>query len=147
MAKWGDDGLWFGVVSRNCSCDNGSRDRVSKLVYSPRKRGVPVTLLSDDPDAAWQNLGSLIMNEAVVYRRWMRPGIPRPHDTDAGSIDAARNRNIIQIPTPGELIGQIDSRRGEVVMIPLFGGLPLEAGWAALPLFGDVGDARGEEDR
>lgn len=64
-------------------------------------------------------------------------GVPRPHDAGAESINALCTRNIVEILNLDELIGQIDSGRTEVVINPLIGGLPLEAGWASLRLFGD----------
>ena len=107
------------------------------FVYHP-ENGSTVTLLSDDPDAAWENFGPFIINEVLEYGKWKRPGVPRPHDTGAESIDAVRGSNVVEILTPDELIGQIESGRNQVVMNPLIGGLPLEAGWASLRLLGDV---------
>ncbi len=96
-----------------------------------------MTLLSRDPDAAWKNFGPFIMNETVEYGRGKRPGVPRPHDACAESINALCTRTIVEILNPDEPVGQIDWGRTAVVMNPLIGGLPLEAGWASLRLFGD----------
>ncbi len=103
------------------------------FVYRP-ENGSTVTLLSSDPDTAWKTYGPFIMNEAVEYSRWKRPGVTRPHDMAAHSIEEVRSRNIVEILAPEQLLDQIANGRREVVMNPLVGGLPLEEGWASLHL-------------
>jgi alkanesulfonate monooxygenase SsuD/methylene tetrahydromethanopterin reductase-like flavin-dependent oxidoreductase (luciferase family) len=109
----------------------------SGFVYSP-ENGSTVTLLSLDPDAAWDACGDHIVNETTEYSRWERPGVTRPNDGSADSVAQVRSRKIVEILTPDELISQIRSGRKEVVMNPLIGGLPLQDGWASLRLLGDT---------
>jgi hypothetical protein len=111
---------------------NGHRS----LVYRP-ENGSTVTLLSHDPEAAWTAYGCYVMNEAAEYSAWKRPGVRRPNEMVAESIDHLRRLRHVEILTPGDLIAQIRCGRREVVMNPLIGGLPLEAGWASLRLLGD----------
>ncbi len=106
------------------------------FVYRPQN-GSTVTLLSSDPDATWSTCGHFILNEVLEYSRWKRPGVTRPHDAAVKSVDDVRNRNIVEILTPEELITQIASGRTDIVMNPLIGGLPLEQGWSSLHLLAD----------
>ncbi len=103
------------------------------FVYRP-ENGSTVTLLSTEPDSAWRSYGEFIMNEATEYSRWKRAGVTRPHDMAAHSVDDVRNRKVVEILSPDELIAQIKSGRREIVINPLIGGLPLEEGWASLRL-------------
>jgi alkanesulfonate monooxygenase SsuD/methylene tetrahydromethanopterin reductase-like flavin-dependent oxidoreductase (luciferase family) len=107
------------------------------FVYTP-ENGSTVTLLSHDPDAAWNAYGHHILAEAREYGSWKRPGVSRPHDGAADSVADVRGRNTVEILTPEDLISQIEAGRREVVMNPLVGGLPLDAGWASLRLFGET---------
>lgn len=90
------------------------------LVYRP-ENGSTVTLLARDPGAVQRSFDGFIACEAEEYRSWDRQGVLRP---------AAR----VEILSPDDLIGQIRCGRKEVVMNPLVGGLPIEAGWTSLRL-------------
>lgn len=107
------------------------------FVYAP-ENGSTVTLLSRDPEATWQACGPHILTEVREYSRWQRAGVARPHDGRAESIAAVRDRGIVEILTPEDLIGQINAGRTEVVTNPLIGGLPLDIGWESLRLLGEA---------
>ncbi|CQD07824.1 F420-dependent methylene-tetrahydromethanopterin reductase [Mycobacterium europaeum] len=77
------------------------------------------------------------MNEAAEYSGWKRAGVPRPNEAAATSIEDLRRLNHVEILTPGQLVDQIRAGRKEVVMNPLIGGLPIDAGWASLQLLTD----------
>ncbi len=110
------------------------------FVYHP-ENGSTVTLLHEDPDEAWARYGDFIMNEAAEYSAWKRAGVPRPNEgpneAPAASVEDLRRLNHVEILTPDLLIDQIQSGRKEVVMNPLVGGLPIDAGWASLQLLTD----------
>lgn len=106
------------------------------FVYRPES-GSRVTLLHADPDEAWSCYGPFIMNEAAEYSGWKRAGVPRPNEAAATSIEDLRRLNHVEILTPGQLVDQIRAGRKEVVMNPLIGGLPIDAGWASLQLLTD----------
>ncbi|OBI14004.1 LLM class flavin-dependent oxidoreductase, partial [Mycobacterium sp. E2497] len=113
------------------------RDRgTTGFVYHPES-GSRVTLLHADPDEAWSCYGAFIMNEAAEYSGWKRPGVPRPNEAGATSIEDLRRLNHVEILTPAQLVDQIRAGRREVVMNPLMGGLPIDAGWASLHLLTD----------
>jgi alkanesulfonate monooxygenase SsuD/methylene tetrahydromethanopterin reductase-like flavin-dependent oxidoreductase (luciferase family) len=106
------------------------------FVYQP-ENGSTVTLLHVDPDQAWSRYGECVMNEAAEYSAWKRAGVPRPNETAADSIAALRRLNHVEILTPAQLLEQIRGGRREIVMNPLIGGLPIDAGWASLQLLSE----------
>ncbi len=106
------------------------------FIYRPAN-GSTITLLHHDPDAAWKTYGPFIMNESAEYSGWKRPGVPRPNETTANSVEHLRSLNSVEILTPQQLVDQILAGRREVVINPLVGGLPLEEGWASLRLLAD----------
>ena len=106
------------------------------FVYHP-ENGSTVTLLSADPEAAWAAYGHYVMNEVLEYGRWRRTGVTRPNDGGARSIDEVRARNMVEILTPEQLIAQIEGGRGDVVVHPLIGGLPLDEGWTCMRLLAE----------
>lgn len=110
----------------------------SGFVYRPES--ARTVLLSPDPDDAWRRYGDFFMNEAAEYAAWRRAGVPRPNETPAGSVAELRALNVVEILTPDQLVAQIAAGRKEVVMNPLVGGLPLEAGWASLRMLGELLD-------
>ncbi|WP_067698058.1 LLM class flavin-dependent oxidoreductase [Nocardia jejuensis] len=109
---------------------------VDGFVHRPEP-GSRITLLHEDPDAAWREYGPYVLNEAREYGSWRHAGLPRPHEAAVDSIEALRAHGYAEIVTPAQLLAQIDSGRTEIVMNPLIGGLPVEAGWAGLRLLGD----------
>ena len=106
------------------------------FIYRPAN-GSTITLLHHDPDVAWKTYGPFIMNEFAEYSGWKRPGVPRPNETTANSVEHLRSLNSVEILTPQQLVDQILAGRREVVINPLVGGLPLEEGWASLRLLAD----------
>jgi alkanesulfonate monooxygenase SsuD/methylene tetrahydromethanopterin reductase-like flavin-dependent oxidoreductase (luciferase family) len=106
------------------------------FVYHP-ENGSTVTLLHADPDEAWSRYGDFILAEAAEYSAWKRANVPRPNETAPASIQDLRRLNHVEILTPEQLIGQIRGGRREVVINPLIGGLPIDAGWASLHLMAD----------
>lgn len=103
------------------------------FVYQP-ENGSTVTLLHASPDEAWSRYGDFIMNEAAEYSAWKRTGVPRPNEAPAASIEDLRGLSGVEILTPAQLLDQIRGGRREIVMNPLIGGLPVDAGWASLQL-------------
>ncbi|WP_156686099.1 LLM class flavin-dependent oxidoreductase [Mycobacterium sp. Marseille-P9652] len=112
------------------------RNGTSGFVYRP-ENGSTVTLLHNDPDTAWARYGDFLMHEAAEYTAWKRSGVPRPNETAVASAHDLRDRGVVEILTPAQLLDQIRRGRSEVVMNPLAGGLPLEEGWASLHLLAD----------
>lgn len=74
------------------------------------------------------------MHEAAEYSAWKHPDVPRPNETAAASVRELRRLGAVEILTLEQLVNEIRRGRGEVVMNPLIGGLPIDEGWASLQL-------------
>jgi len=94
------------------------------FVYYP-KQGSTMTLIHEDPEAAWKSFTPYLLNETSEYSSWKLEGVPRPSE----------NINYFEIVTPEECIKNIRNGRNTLVFNPLAGGLPLEEGWKTLNLF------------
>ncbi|MFF0633542.1 LLM class flavin-dependent oxidoreductase [Nocardia sp. NPDC004151] len=95
------------------------------------------TLLHEDPDRAWHDFAPHILTEIREYASWGREGIHRPHDAVPDSVESLRAHGYLEILTPAQLRDQIADGRTEILMNPLIGGLPIEAGWDSLRLLGE----------
>ncbi|MFE3696747.1 LLM class flavin-dependent oxidoreductase [Nocardia tengchongensis] len=95
------------------------------------------TLLHEDPDRAWHEYAPHILTEIREYASWGREGISRPHVAVPDSVESLRAHGYLEILTPAQLLDQIAAGRTEILMNPLIGGLPIEAGWTSLRLLGD----------
>ncbi|WP_433666414.1 LLM class flavin-dependent oxidoreductase [Nocardia sp. CA-136227] len=95
------------------------------------------TLLHEDPDRAWHDFAPHILTEIREYASWGREGIHRPHDAVPDSVESLRAHGYLEILTPAQLRDQIAAGRTEILMNPLIGGLPIEAGWDSLRLLGE----------
>ena len=87
----------------------------SGFVYRPQN-GSTITVLSEDPDAAWHSFGPFILNETTEYCSWRRAGVLRPNERTADSVDELRRVNYVEILTPQQLVDQILRGREEVVI-------------------------------
>ncbi|MRH86736.1 LLM class flavin-dependent oxidoreductase [Nocardia sp. SYP-A9097] len=113
-------------------------ERLGKFGFVHRPEpGSKLTLLHEDPEAGWREYGPYILNEAREYASWGRAGLPRPNEAAVITVEDVRAQGYAEIVTPGEMLDQIAGGRTEIVMNPLIGGLPIEAGWASLRLLGD----------
>ncbi|BBX21932.1 hypothetical protein MTER_13430 [Mycolicibacter terrae] len=106
------------------------------FVFSP-ENGNTVTHLSTDPEAAWARCGDYFLCEAVEYSSWSVPGVPRPNESPAATIDELRASATVEVLTPDELVAQCRAGRTGVTLHPLIGGLPLDEGWQSLRLLVD----------
>ncbi|MGW4354283.1 LLM class flavin-dependent oxidoreductase [Nocardia sp. NPDC004582] len=95
------------------------------------------TLLHEDPDRAWDDFAPHILTEIREYASWGREGVHRPHDAVPDSVESLRAHGYLEILTPAQLRDQIAAGRTEILMNPLIGGLPIEAGWDSLRLLGE----------
>ncbi|MFB8006376.1 LLM class flavin-dependent oxidoreductase [Nocardia sp. NPDC056000] len=118
-------------------------ERLGKFGFVHRPEpGNKLTLLHEDPEAGWRDYGPYILNEAREYGSWRRTGLRRPNEAEVSTVADVRAQGYAEILTPDELSAQIAGGRTEIVMNPLIGGLPAEAGWASLRLLGDAVLAR-----
>ncbi len=96
--------------------------------------------VAENPDQAWADLGHHFLHEAQVYASWQTPDIASAAHSHATSIDELRAEGKYQILTPQQCI---DRCRGQgpfdaLVLHPLCGGMPVEAGWSSIRLVAEA---------
>ncbi len=91
--------------------------------------GAPTSLfVSDDTDAAWQELGPHLLHDAVMYREWMG-------DAASASLSSATTVAELRAQNGAYRIASIDEARrlrdqyGVLSLQPLCGGIPPEVAW------------------
>ncbi|MEU0934554.1 MULTISPECIES: LLM class flavin-dependent oxidoreductase [unclassified Embleya] len=94
---------------------------------------------TEDPDKAWAEYGEYFLHEATTYAGWQTPDIASVVESAATTVDALREEGIYCCLTPDECveIGQAGGLTDALILHPLVGGLPIDAGWASLQLFND----------
>jgi alkanesulfonate monooxygenase SsuD/methylene tetrahydromethanopterin reductase-like flavin-dependent oxidoreductase (luciferase family) len=130
----GDDHL-ADVYQREC-------ERLGKapgLVLAPSKLQPGTVFVAEDPDRAWNEIGSYLLHDAVTYKSWQTPDIRSSVSSGASTVDELRAEGIYQVLTPDaciELARELGAF-GAITHHPLCGATPPELGWASLELFAD----------
>ncbi|MXW62228.1 MAG: LLM class flavin-dependent oxidoreductase [Acidimicrobiaceae bacterium] len=94
--------------------------------------GSPTSLfVSDDTDAAWQELGPHLLHDAVMYKEWMGDAASASA-SNATTVDELRTQNgAYRIATITEA-RQLRDQYGALSLQPLCGGIPPETAWPYL---------------
>jgi alkanesulfonate monooxygenase SsuD/methylene tetrahydromethanopterin reductase-like flavin-dependent oxidoreductase (luciferase family) len=94
---------------------------------------------TEDPDKAWAEYGSYFLHEATTYASWQTPDIQSAVESSATTAEELRAEGIYACLTPDECveIARTGGLADALVLHPLCGGLPIDAGWASLQLFND----------
>ncbi|HVS67735.1 MAG TPA: LLM class flavin-dependent oxidoreductase [Mycobacteriales bacterium] len=98
-----------------------------------------LTLLSNDPDRAWNELGEHLLHEARQYQSWQTPDIHSAVSSKASTVEELRAEGIYRILSPEQAI-EWCKKEGEfatMVLHPLCGGVPVDRGWETLRLYID----------
>jgi alkanesulfonate monooxygenase SsuD/methylene tetrahydromethanopterin reductase-like flavin-dependent oxidoreductase (luciferase family) len=98
-----------------------------------------LTLLSNDPDRAWDEIGENLLHEAKQYQSWQTPDIHSAVSSHASTVEELRAEGIYRIMSPDEAI-EWCKQNGEfatMVLHPLCGGVPVDRGWETLRLYID----------
>ncbi len=101
------------------------------MMPSPQTKMIFVT---EDPDRAWAEHGEHFFHEASTYQRWQTADISSAVKSGAANVDELRAEGIYVAMTPDEAIAE-GKASGSLVLHPLVGGMPIEAGWECLRLF------------
>ncbi|MFT4517716.1 MAG: alkanesulfonate monooxygenase SsuD [Halioglobus sp.] len=105
------------------------------FVHSP-PADFSVLFLHENPDQAWEELGSHFLNEVIEYSSWKTEGVNRPLEFSSASVDALREEKRYEIITPEECRKRHRERGDFFAAIhPLIGGMPLEKAWDCLHLY------------
>ncbi|MBW0018109.1 MAG: LLM class flavin-dependent oxidoreductase [Mycobacterium sp.] len=104
------------------------------FVVIPERDAATNCFVADDVDAAWDEIGSYLLHDAMAYADWNPDNTVSANITTAKTVDELRN-------TSSHVILSIDEARqrlaaGEVFNIsPLCGGIPPDIAWRYLKRF------------
>jgi alkanesulfonate monooxygenase SsuD/methylene tetrahydromethanopterin reductase-like flavin-dependent oxidoreductase (luciferase family) len=98
-----------------------------------------LTLLAEDPDKAWAELGHHLLHEAERYQSWQTADIHSAVSSKATTAEELRAEGIYQILSPDEAIAACKAQGDWATMVlhPLCGGVPVERGWDTVNLYVD----------
>jgi alkanesulfonate monooxygenase SsuD/methylene tetrahydromethanopterin reductase-like flavin-dependent oxidoreductase (luciferase family) len=100
---------------------------------------VCLLFVSEDPDRAWRDIGSHLLEEATTYASWQTPDIQSSVHSHSFTPDDLRAEGIYQILTPDQVVAQAKEHGDGIsfVLHPLCGGMPIDAAWECMHLFVD----------
>lgn len=94
------------------------------------------TLLAEDPERAWKEVGEYFLFDALAYGAWKHKNRRAYAESSAQNLDELRQEGKYRIITPEQALHAY--KKGESLhLAPLCGGLPLEYGWRCLELFAE----------
>jgi alkanesulfonate monooxygenase SsuD/methylene tetrahydromethanopterin reductase-like flavin-dependent oxidoreductase (luciferase family) len=95
--------------------------------------------VTEDPDAAWEEISRYAWHDADTYRSWQPAGQHSEVTTTASNPDELRSEGIYRVVTPDQCVALAEELgpTGTIVLHPLMGGMPVELGWSSLELFRD----------
>lgn len=95
-----------------------------------------VTILAEDPDAAWEELGPHLLHDATAYGSWAALGQVDSGYRPVTTLDDVRASGQYRILTPDALLEDLAAAGplGFALFHPLVGGAPPELGWRTLEL-------------
>jgi len=97
-------------------------------------RGPATTFLSEDPAAAWKELGEYLLYDATAYGAWRHPNRRAYAESFACNLEELVAEGKYRILTSEQALVEIN-RCGSLHLAPLTGGVPVDLGWNSLRLF------------
>lgn len=102
------------------------------FVIFPREPSL--TLIAEDPEKAWAEVGEYLLYDAVTYAQWKHKSRRAYAESSADTLEALRAEGKYAILSPQEAAEKI-ARKGSLNLSPLCGGMPIDAGWESLELY------------
>jgi len=95
---------------------------------------------TEDPDRAWAEYGQHFLHEARTYAGWQTADVDSVVRSGARTPAELRAEGIYSCLTPDECLTEAGAQGplGTLLLHPLCGGMPVEAGWESLRLFADA---------
>jgi alkanesulfonate monooxygenase SsuD/methylene tetrahydromethanopterin reductase-like flavin-dependent oxidoreductase (luciferase family) len=105
------------------------------MIMPPEK--TTLTLIAEDPDKAWAELGEHLLHEALRYQSWQTGDIHSAVASHASNVDELRAEGIYRILAPEQAVEicQAEGAFATMVLHPLCGGVPIERGWDTVNLY------------
>jgi alkanesulfonate monooxygenase SsuD/methylene tetrahydromethanopterin reductase-like flavin-dependent oxidoreductase (luciferase family) len=96
-----------------------------------------LTVLAEDPDKAWDEIGHHLLHEAVTYGSWQTPDIHSAVSSHATTTEELRAEGIYEILSPDQAIERCKTGGDFATMVlhPLCGGMPIDKGWETVDLY------------
>jgi hypothetical protein len=94
------------------------------------------TLISDNPEKTWKDIGEYLLYDATAYGQWHHPTRRAYAESFAKNLDELISEGKYRILSPAQAIETVQ-RTGSLHLAPLCGGTPIDAGWKSLHLFRD----------
>ena len=95
-----------------------------------------LTLIAEDPDQAWAEVGKYLLYDARAYAAWRHATRKAYAESFADSQEELRAEGKYAILSPREAAEKI-AARGSINLAPLCGGIPIDFAWRSLRLFAD----------
>lgn len=92
------------------------------------------TIISDDPQACWQEYGHHLLYDATAYGAWRHPNRRAYAESFATNEEELKAEGKYRIISPEAAIEAIETK-GSLHLAPLVGGFPVALGWRSLELF------------
>ena len=102
------------------------------LVIFPNQPSL--TLIADDPDKAWAEVGKYFLYDARAYRQWRHISRRAYAESAADSLEELREEGKYAILSPAEAAAKI-IEKGSLNLAPLCGGMPIDTAWRSLELY------------
>lgn len=93
-----------------------------------------LTLIAEDPDAMWAQVGEYLLYDATQYASWRHASRRAYAESAATSLQQLREEGKYAILTPAQALEKIELT-GSINLAPLMGGVPLEHAWSSVELF------------
>ncbi len=104
------------------------------LVIYPREPSL--TLIAEDPERSWAEIGHFLLYDARAYQQWRHPTRRAYAESAATSLDELQHEGKYRILTPAQALESM-RQKGSLNLAPLCGGVPLEHGWRSLELYAE----------
>jgi alkanesulfonate monooxygenase SsuD/methylene tetrahydromethanopterin reductase-like flavin-dependent oxidoreductase (luciferase family) len=96
-----------------------------------------LTIIQEDPDQAWAELGHHMLHEAQRYQSWQTDDVHSAVASHASTVEELRAEGIYRILSPEQAI-EICQEQGEfatMILHPLVGGMPVDKAWDTVNLY------------
>ncbi|MBV9870030.1 MAG: LLM class flavin-dependent oxidoreductase [Frankiaceae bacterium] len=105
------------------------------LIMPPAETAL--TIIQEDPDKAWAELGHHLLHEASRYQSWQTDDVHSAVASHASTVEELRAEGIYRILSPEQAI-EICKAEGDfatMILHPLVGGMPVDKAWDTVNLY------------
>lgn len=104
------------------------------FIISPNEPNL--TLIAEDPDKAWHDVGKYFLYDALAYSQWQHKTRRAYAESNAKTLSALRAEGKYQILSPQQAAHVLNTK-GALNLAPLCGGMPIDHAWVSLHLYNE----------